>query len=284
MQKKLLAVAIVLAGLAVPLQSVWALVVAPPPGPVRIVNSDAVFVGRVIEFEPVDVEAKPFPQAKDSVKFRVAVVKVNVIIRGLKNEKTIRIGFIPPVAPKPGAPIIGGGRRGPLVEVGQEGLFMLSKHSAGTFYQAPNYGYFVPMAQKDFDKEVKTAKQVVAIMANPKTSLQSKDADERLLAASIQISKYRTQKPPFPNREEPIDAEESKLILNAIAGAKWGPFRFGETNPQQLFFQLGIGPKDGFEAPRKVTSPDDLRNAVQAWIRDHADYRIKRFVSGADKQ
>ncbi len=284
MQKKFLALAVVMAGLVLPAQSVWALMVAPPPGPVRIVNSDAVFVGRVIEMEPVDVDAKPYPQAKETVKFRIAVVKVNSVIRGLKTEKTIRIGFNPPMEPKPGRPIIGGGRRGPAVEVGQEGLFMISKHSDGKFYQAPNYGYFVPMIQKDFDKEVKTAKQVVAIMADAKTALQSKDADERLLAASIQISMYRTQKAPFPNREEPISAEESKLILNAIASAKWGPVRFGDTNPQQLFFQLGVSQKDGFEQPRKITSPDDMRNAIQGWIRNHADYRIKRFVSGPEKQ
>jgi len=27
-----------------------------------------------------------------------------------------------------------------------------------------------------------------------------------------------------------------------------------------------------------------MRNAVQPWIRDHADYGIKRFVPAAEKQ
>jgi hypothetical protein len=44
------------------------------------------------------------------------------------------------------------------------------------------------------------------------------------------------------------------------------------------------GPKDGWNAPMKVTSVGDMRNAVQPWIRDHADYGIKRFVPAAEKQ
>jgi hypothetical protein len=75
------------------------------------------------------------------------------------------------------------------------------------------------------------------------------------------------------DKEEPIDVEESKLILNALATAKWQPIVFGQPNPQQLFFQLGVGPTDGWNSPKKITGPDDMRNAVQAWIRDHGDYR-----------
>ncbi len=283
MRKALLVLALIAAGLAIPIGFARALMIAPPPGPVRIVNSDAVFVGRVVDLEPVDLDAKAFPGAKDTVKYRIAVEKVNEIIRGLKEEKTVRVGFIPFVAPKPGQPLVSGGGRSPQLAVGQEGLFMISKHGDGKFYAAPNYGYFVSSQDKNLDKEVKIAKQVVAIMADTKSALKSKDADERLLAAAIAVGKYRTQKPPFPNKEESIDAEESKLILDAIAGAKWGPFRFGETHPQSLFFQLGIGPKDGWTAPKKLTGPDDMRNAVQAWIRDHGEYRIKRFVQSSDK-
>jgi hypothetical protein len=276
---KRLALAFVLAGVALPVGGALAMRIAPPPGPVRIVNSDAVFVGRVVELEPVDVEAKAFPGAKETIKYRIAIVKVNQVIRGLTNEKTLRVGFIPPAAPKPGVFTSGGGRGRPQLIAGQEGLFLISKHADGKFYLAPDYGYFVSRQDKNLDNEIKTARKVVAILADTKTALQSKDADERLMAASIVVAKYRTQKAPFPNKEEPISAEESKLILGAIAEAKWGPFMFGQAHPQQLFFQLGVGPKDDWKAPTKINGPDDLRKAVQAWIRDHGDYRIKRFVA-----
>jgi hypothetical protein len=282
MRTKLLAVALTATVLAVSAGAARALMIAPPPGPVRVSNSDAVFVGRVTSIEPMDVDAKAFPEAKETTKYRIAVIKVNKIINGLKDEKEVRVGFIPFVAPK--KPIIGPKRGSPQLEVGQEGLFMISKHHEGKFYNAPNYGYFVSAQQKDFDSEVKTAQKIVAVMGNTKKAMESKDADERLLAATIVVSKYRTQKPPFPNKEEPIDAEESKLILNAIATAKWGQVKFGEPNPQMLFFQLGINDKDGWMAPKGAVTPEKMRDAVQAWIRDHSDYRIKRFVPGDAKK
>ncbi|MBI3822790.1 MAG: hypothetical protein HY289_08935 [Planctomycetes bacterium] len=284
MTKKILALALALAGLAIPAGFAPALMIAPPPGPIRIVNSDAVFVGRVLEMEPVDVDAKRFPGAKDTVKFRIAVVKVNQAIYGLKDEKTIRVGFVPFVAPKPGQPIISGGGRSPQLTVGQDGLFMISKHVDGKFYLAPNYGYFVASQDKKIDEEIKTAKKVVTIMGNLKAALEAKDADDRLLAAAVAVGKYRTQKAPFPNTEEPIDADESKAILKVIISAKWvQPKVFGETNPQTLFFQLGINQKDGWTPPRMTKSPEELRLAVEAWYRDHGDYRIKRFVPKAEK-
>src|SRR5215207_6772360 len=128
MQKRILAAAILLAGMTIPCGFVHALRVALPPGPERFVNADAVFVGRVTAIKPVDVEAKAFPGAKETTKFTIAIVQINEAIRGVKTEKTIEVGFVPFQQPKPGVPIIGGGRRSPSLEVGQEGLFALSKH------------------------------------------------------------------------------------------------------------------------------------------------------------
>jgi hypothetical protein len=285
MQNKLLAAALLCAGLTVPCAYVHALMIAPPPGPVRIANSDAVFVGRVTAIQPVDVEAAQFPGAKEKVKYSIAIVEVKEAIRGLKGEKTIKIGFHVPAAPKPGLPrISGGGFRGVLPQVGQEGLYMINLHHEGKFYNAPNFGYFVAAADKNLDKEIKTAKQVVAIMANPKAALQSKDADERLMAASIQISVYRSQKAPFPNKEVAIDADETKLILDALMAGKWQPGRFGQTNAYQLFNQLGINAQDGWKAPMKFKDVDEVRQAAQSWLREHPEYRIKRFVPNAESK
>src|SRR5207244_1085176 len=106
MGKKFVALALLAVGLMLPIDLARALMIAPPPGPVRIVNSDAVFVGRVTQIEPVDVDAKAFPGAKDTIKYRIAVVQVEKIVRGLKDEKSVRVGFIPIAAPQPGKPII----------------------------------------------------------------------------------------------------------------------------------------------------------------------------------
>jgi hypothetical protein len=276
MRTKFLVLMLVLVGVAIPVGVTQALVIAPPPGPVRVANSDAVFVGR-------DVEAKAFPGAKDPTKYRIAIVKVNEILHGLKEEKTVRVGFIPFVQ-KPGV-FIGGGGRSPQLQVGQEGLFMVTKHPAGKFYNAPGFGYFVSSQDmNNFDTEIKSTKKALAILKDTKAALQSKDAEERLLAAAIQIARYRTQKPPFPNKEEPIDAEESKLILNAIANAKWGPVKFGQVNPEQLLFQIGISDKDGFVRPKTAVTPEQMQKLVQTWVAANAGtYRMKRFVAAETK-
>jgi hypothetical protein len=228
--------------------------------------------------EPVDVDAKAFPAAKDTTKFTIAVVNVSKVINGLRDEKMLRVGFI--AKTKPG-PI---GLFNPKLTVGQEGLFMINKHAEGKFYQAPMNGYFISSQQKTFEDDIKLANKALAILADAKSALKSKDADERLMAAALVVAKYRAYRQGVTIKEEPIDAAESKLILRAISDAKWGPVRYGELNPQYVFNQLGVGPKDGWQAPMRITGPDDMRNAVQAWIRDHGEYRVKRFVPATEKQ
>ena len=278
--RRLFLVIVGLAGTALTANIVSAGVrIQPPAVPIRVANTEVAFVGRVTEIEPVDVEAKASPTATDTTKYHIAVVKVNQIVNGLKEEKTLRIAFLadrPKI--RPGIQFIA------KLEVGQEGLFMLNKHHEGKFYQAPMYGYFISAELKTYEDDVKAAKLGATILSDPKTALQAKDADERFMAAAMQIGKYRKQLGFANQKEMPIDAEESKLILNAIAGAKWTATTFRQPNPQQLFFQLGVGPADGWKTPMKANA-DEMREAIQDWIKANAGtYRIKKFVAAlADK-
>jgi len=113
MQRKLLAIAMVSIGLALPVGTALALIAIMPMGPNQVANADAIFIGKVMEIEPAEVEAKAFPGAKVTVKYKVAVVKISEGIHGVKDQKSVRVGFQVPVAPKPGQPIIGGGNRNP---------------------------------------------------------------------------------------------------------------------------------------------------------------------------
>jgi hypothetical protein len=279
MNKQLGTLACAIAVLAVLFGSAGAgVLVRPQPLPVRVAQADVVFVGKVIDMEPMDIDAKAFPDAKETSKYRIAVVEVSKVVTGLKDEKKLRVGFL--ANAKPGLPSL----INPKLTVNQEGLFLISKHEDGKFYQAPRNGFFIAKDAKTFEDDVKTATKAVATLANTKTALESKDADKRLTAAAMLVAKYRTQKPPFPNKEEPIDAAESKLILNAIATAKWGSSKFDEINPQMVWFQLGIGANDGWTPPKQLKTPDDMREAVQAWLKKHEDYRVKKFVPSPDKQ
>ena len=261
---------------AVAVSTAEARIAMPPPGPFRVVNSDAVFVARVTGIEPADIEV-------DKQKYRVGVAQVSEIITGLKaGTKTVRIAFM---VVDPNGPRLS--RQPPSVEVGQQGLFMLHKLGATEMLMAPNPGYFIAADLTNFKAEVDEAKKAGAIVQNPVAALKSKDSKEQLFGVQVLVRRYR-EVPPGVNPEklkmEPIDAEESKLILSAIAAADWNASGRGATiSPMQFWAQLGVTEKDGWKQPM----PFDLKTtgeAVRAWVRMHGDsYRIQRYVVTASK-
>src|ERR1043165_2037923 len=97
----------------------------PPPGPARIAKADAVIVGKVEAIEPMDIKA-------GNANYRIAVVRITDGLRGVKDEKTLRIGFIPIEKPKPNVFI--SGARPVQLAAGQEGLFILKKQPQEKFY------------------------------------------------------------------------------------------------------------------------------------------------------
>src|SRR5579859_5292531 len=82
-----------------------ALVIAPPPGPIRAAKAEVIVVGQIIALEEKDVSAPQFPKAPQNVNYRIAVITVKEAIKGAKGLKTIRLGFIPPPQPVKGKPI-----------------------------------------------------------------------------------------------------------------------------------------------------------------------------------
>jgi hypothetical protein len=255
-------------------------VALPPPGPARVANADAVIVGNVVGLEPEDVTV-------DKTTYRIAVVRINQGLKGTKDAKMLRIGFIP--LPKPGEngkgpKVVVTGARPVQLQAGQEGLFILRKHAKGDFHVLGGVvGYFINSDKNaDFDKEVQTVKAITKVMENPQAALKAKDAEERLLAAAILIDQYRTYR--GPNfKLEPIDAEESKKILQALADSDWktaGDFVSLRPSPARLFRSLGVTAADGFAA-----AGPNFEAAAQKWVREHAQkYRIQRIVAGDAKK
>jgi hypothetical protein len=252
--------------------------VMPPAGPARVLNSDAVFVGKVVGLEPQDVQVM-------NVTYRIAVVQIEQPLHGVKkDDKMLRVAFQPPAGPGGKGPFIPG-IRGVQLQVGQEGMFLVKKHDKEKFYTFVGpAGYFISSQNNaNFEKDVATVKATVKLMDNPQAALKSKDAEERLLAAALLIEKYRTFRGPGKLQTEPIDAAESKQILLALADADWqvtanpGSLR---ASPQQLFNRLGVTAKDGWMPPPGLVQPA----AIQSWLRDNAEkYRIQRLVSSDAK-
>lgn len=262
------------------------LVAVPGPNPTRGAQADAVVVGRVVALEPKDIEVAGPGGAKTT--YRIAVVNVTDSIVGVKGVKAIRVGFIPtPMGPDGGPavrPIIrpGIGRFPGNVnlEVGQDGLFFLTKHAKEDFFTTPMPFDFVQRTAPEFDKQIADVKKIAKALENPMESLKTGSAEERLTTASLLITKYRQVTYPS-GKTEPIAAEESKLILKAILDGNWGPMisrpGVGPVNSLNLFYQLGVTAKDGW-TPKAGVSPQD---AAKEWLtRNWETYRIQRMIAG----
>jgi hypothetical protein len=266
-----------------------ALLIAPPvnPGPMRVAQADAIIVGRVVAHEDKDVEVALPGGGKQT--FRIAVVNVAENIKGMKDAKTVRVGFFPPPkgaigdpAVLPIRPGIRPGFGGPVnLTVGQDGLLFLTKHPKENFYTAANFNDAVPRSAPNFEKDLADTKKTAKLLDNPMESLKSANAEDRLTTASMLITKYRQVR--FPTgKTEAIPAEESKLILKAIREGNWEVGgRFDRPNSWMLFSQLGLTPKDGWMQPAVIRDVRELHKAAQEWLDKNADtYRIQRIIPG----
>jgi hypothetical protein len=80
-------------------------------------------------------------------------------------------------------------------------------------------------------------------------------------------------------KTQPIDARESKLILEALAKADWTKDRADfRLTPAQLFAQLGATAQHGRDPPNFRTS-QERETAAKRWLSDNAEtFRIEAFA------
>ncbi len=123
------------AGFAADTKELWpprAIGSAEIPLPDSIAQADVVVRGKITKLEEKLIETSPHPGAKSKVAYRVAVIKVEEMLRGDKSAQEIRLGFAPPTSYKTDK----AGLPEPYVSPAQtrtfkpndEGLFILKKH------------------------------------------------------------------------------------------------------------------------------------------------------------
>jgi hypothetical protein len=289
---------------------VRALRIALPVQPERLaLTSPVVVAGKVTGFEKDTVDAPlPHAGATDKVAYKVAVVKIDQALVGADGVTHIKIGFIPPAPANPNPnPPVGGVRPGvrpirplppmPELKEGQEALFFLAKHPSANFYVLVNNAAPIDITTDAGKKQLDDVKKALAVVAEPMKGLKSEKAEERLDAVAKLLTKYRAY-PVFggETQEVAIPAEESKLILKAIADADWKGANAGPVGgprlaltAQQAFFQLGLSDKDGWkqpEFPRPVPGapPVDYaalqKEAFVKWLAGPGkDYVVKKVVA-----
>lgn len=251
--------------------------IAPSPIALRVAQSEVVVVGKVTAIENKTVKAERWTGDTEKADFQVAVVKIEDPILGAKGLTHVKVGFIPVGT--------GGGsgrfpRRGLYqnLEKDKEYCLFLTPQAGASFYRARNYFDIVLKQGNEFEKQVADAKKYAKLLADPNAGLKAKDAEDRLVTAAMLVGRYRT---PVTGAEKPeaIAAEESKLILEALAGADWGerPGREYFLSPLNTFQRLGLTPADGWTPPQDY---QQIPAAARVWLKDHSGkYRVKRLVT-----
>jgi hypothetical protein len=249
-----------------------------PPFPNRVAGSDVVVVARVVGIEAKRVNAlAPYPRSDKQMEYQIVRLKVEDAVLGTKDGTEVRLGVLM-VTQLDGR----GARLVPLMKlaVGQQVLALLVKHPDENFYvPCPVAGTnVIDKKAANFAKNLAEAKKLAKLLKDPEKGLTSKDAGERLLTAALLINRYRGEKL-GKTKTEPIDATESRLILEALAAADWKRElgQDGFADPLSLFYQMGGASKDSGYTPPKDFK--DVPESAKKWVKDNvSSFRIQRFV------
>lgn len=252
----------------------------------KLVRADAVVVGKVTAIEKDTVDATPLPGAADKVTYKVAVIKVESGLAGAANVTHIKVGFIPPAPVDPAAPArpSRGGFQPVNFTVGMDGLFYLTKHHSGEFYVVNPMLAPAEATTDGYKEQVALVRRGAAVLADPAKALKAEKAGDRSFAAVVLVHKYRA----YPESGEvavvKVPADESRLVLKALAEGIW---KADPADPQaptayQAFGQLGLTDADGWKYP--VVKPGEdftekTREAFAAWVAGAGkDYQINKLV------
>ncbi|MGE3803737.1 MAG: hypothetical protein AB7K24_03575 [Gemmataceae bacterium] len=235
-----------------------------PPAPERLASATCAVIGKITEIEKNSVMAAAAPGSQDKLEYQIAVIKIGETLGGdLQGLTHVRLG-IP-------------ANYGINLGVDVEGCFFLTPHHDQAFYvlQGPAYSAYVTQQTDPAGLEV--VRRCSKLLKDPLASLKSKDADERFLTAAMLMVRYRLGGiPPQGFCSEPIAAEESKLILEALRDADWNRNATDRMHPQQAFSRLQLKDKDGWQQPADFSK---YPAAAKDWLTKNAgSYRIERFV------
>jgi hypothetical protein len=247
--------------------------------PERVALADLVVLGKVTKIEDELVRGWPVPRipgVENMVSYRIVAVTVESALVGPKNQTQFRVGYVPP---GPGVK-----PRGLILEqlaLNFEGCFFLRKHPQEPFFIAQDASAVLDKAQaKTFEKNLVQVKRCARLLGDLDAGLRAKEMDDRLLAAALALFRYRTPLVVYVGkpRTEAIDAEQSRLILAALAEADWKDVNNpSPTAPFRLFLRLGLTAEDGWKPPNNLRAVGD---AARQWLLDYGStYRIRRYAA-----
>lgn len=284
-----------LAALALLATSGWALRIAVMPAAstkTKVLQSDAVVVGKVAGIDKETVELEQYPGGPKAA-YAVANVKVESGLIGARNVTHVKVAFVKPAdTPQPGGGGIGGpggpgirpGRFGPPPYIpadDHEGVFFLQKHpgSDGYYVVLPNHNPILSSDPK-YKDELAAVKAMVATFADPVKALSAEKEEDRLANALSLAQKYRS--PPASNPsgvidETPVPAEQTRLFLKVLADVDWTK----HADAPRLADALGLMPGN-YGIPRVSAGEGEeplaaRQKAFKAWADKYgAKFEVKQ--------
>jgi hypothetical protein len=256
----------------------------------KVAHAEVVVAGKVASFDK-DAMLPQYPGDPNKVAHKVAVVKVEKGLLGAGDMKEVKIAFVAPAKPNPKAPPVrpvrGGFGQVDLAE-GQEATFFLTKHAGGEYYAiTPMLAPLDPKAE-GYKEQAEVVAKAAAAIAEPAKALKAAKPEDRFLAATAILTKYRS----FPQNGgetaiEKVPADESKLILKGLLEGDWSKYDGTTVNGSQAFYSLALNEKDGWVQPVVVNTPGAppvdfnavMKDAFGKWIDGPGkNYQINKIV------
>jgi hypothetical protein len=261
----------------------------------KVVRAEAVVIGKVVDIEKDTVEAVPFANAPNKVTYQIGLIRIEDSLQGVKDLTQIRVGWQfgannpadPQVEGKIRLPNRGLAAQNIALEQGQEGCFFLQKHPTANFYIVlPNARPLIKKAD-NYDKELTKVKAIRKILDKPIDALKSEKADERKLAASVLVQNHAQYPavvdPKKGPKQEPIDEEQSRLILKAISEMGWENPTDPMVSLSGLLGYLNLTPQDGWKQPVFNGQGDFgkvMKEGFDTWYKQNGEkFRVKRWVA-----
>ncbi len=236
---------------------------APFVMPTAVAGADAVSVGKVAD---IAAETVPAGLGKGDVRpMTLAAVTIGEGHFGGARGK-VEVGFFQRTGRRPVLRLADGG----------ENRFFVKRNPAreGAFVaEAINAAVGGPGEKLDALAE---ARPLVAALKAPRKALTDKDASTRVTAAYLLLARYRAAPLVAKPKWEAVPAEESKLILLALADADWKAD--GRLSASGAFSWEELTEADGWTTPEVLGSYPD---AAKKWLEENAGkYKMTRFARG----
>jgi hypothetical protein len=243
----------------------------------KVAAADCVVLGKITAIRDKPEQGQVYRySATPRWDFTIVEVDVTESLYGAKDKKKLRFGFRNigwyKQESKPGP------------AVGKTGYFCGVQVGKNDFYIVP-LDCFCEEKGPGFEKDLPAARRLGRLLVDPEKGLKSAGAEDRLLTAYLLVlrSCYVPWRHGETGKTQPIDAEQSKRILLALAEGDW------KKNSQEIgdavaALQLSVK----FGAPAMKDFPiqqgeEQGAAATKQWLKENAEtYRIHRLLK-ADK-